>query len=72
MRKERLWGVVPDRKKGARGARPTVLTNYTDEQKTRWQWRKNPKHYNEAEKRRLIGKVVEIMIRATFTHQHYK
>ena len=60
VRKERLWDVVPDRKKGARGACPAILTYYTDEQKTRWISRTNPKHYNAAEKRRLIGKVLQM------------
>ena len=38
----------------------------------RWKWPKDPQKYSEEEKRRIMGKLVEILIKTTFQTHFYK
>ena len=42
-KKKRLSKILPKRKKGMRGSRPTVLTVETDKVKDRWEWTRDPR-----------------------------
>ena len=71
INKEGLQDLVP-RRLAKTGRRPTVLTAVEDEKRTRWIWKKPPKFLIKEDRRRILGKVIEIMIRTTFGHHYYK
>ena len=54
------------------GSRPTVLTAKDDLLRERWVFHRNPKNYREEDKRRLLGRVTEILVKATFKNHYYK
>ena len=55
-----------------RGRRPTILTVDSEDSKERWIWKKHPDSFSPQEKRKLLGKVVEILVKVTFENHFYK
>ena len=47
------------------GPRPGI-DNVNKNSKNSWKWPKDPEKYSEVEKRKILGKVVEIAVRCTF------
>ena len=54
------------------GNKPTVLTVDDESKKQRWKWRKSPGSYTDDDKKRLLGKVMEVMVVATFKYHTFK
>ena len=69
--KDKLSKLVPFRKQN-RGKRPTILTVDCEDKKERWCWSRHPNTFSPAEKRKLLGKVVEILVKVTFENHFYK
>ena len=62
--RDRLSKLVPNRKQN-RGRRPTILTVDSEDSKERWLWKKHPDFFSQQEKRKLLGKVVDILVKRT-------
>ena len=69
--RKNLQGIVP-RRIATSGSRPTVLTCGDDEKKERWKFFRDPEEYTEKEKKKLMGKVTEILVKTTFQYHCYK
>ena len=69
--REDLQTLVP-KKIAKTGSKPTVLTVDMDESKERWKFYKDPGKFNKEEKKRVMGKVCEILVKVTFGHHFYK
>ena len=65
-----LADVVPSRRYKF-GQRPGI-ENVSDESPGAWKWFKAPETYTEEDKRRLLGKLVEVAVRTTFETHFYQ
>ena len=65
-------GMIIPRRIATSGKDPTVLTAEKDEKVDRWQWAKPIEAYTNHEKKKIMGKITQIMVRATFSTHHYK
>ena len=58
--------------RGTRGSKPTILTSCVDESKERWRYRKCPSKLTAQEKKRVLGCVVQQMIKVIFSTHVYE
>ena len=65
-----LEDVVPVRRYRT-GARPQV-ENVSDSSPGSWRWYRDPSHYSREDRRRLLGKLVEVAVRTTFETHFYQ
>ena len=65
-----LDGIVPYRR-FKNGTRPGI-NNVNKNSKNSWKWPKDPEKYSEEEKKKILGKVVEIAVKCTFETHFYQ
>ena len=69
--REDMGMLVPIRR-ATQGKDPTVLSVETDEKIDRWKWALPVDCFNEEDKKRIMARLVQVMVEATFQSHHYK